>query len=243
MKYTYTPSENLTWQRLLAKRQASLPEQACEMYLQGLENLQLPLAHIPTPLEMNKKIQRFSLWKLIPSTILIPSAPYFRMLARCQFPVITSIRPSDAIAYYQSPKPDLIHEYVGHAPYLTIAPFTQFMQRMAQIATTYALAEQRLLARLFWFTLEFGLIDTPQGLRAYGAGILPSEDESEHALYSKHAERREFNLLDVLRTPISATEKQKVYFVIARFEDLFSLHQKDLSHALAQVKYDPTISP
>lgn len=228
----YTKTDHSTWQVLTTKRRKSLSNEACDLYLKGLNDLHLPSDHIPDHLEMNKLIQRFTAWEMIPTNELITAVDYFKMLAQCQFPAITSIRPNQEINFFTSVKPDVIHEYFGHGPLLINTDFAHFMQRLAQIATTFKTHEQVLLGRLFWFTTEFGLIQTQNGLRVYGAGIIPSETETLHALYNPDVERRPFNLVDILRTPFTAIDKQKIYYVIPGFDVLYSILESDLRMAV-----------
>ena len=228
----YTQTEHLTWSMLINKRKKSLKNEASYLYLSSLEQLGLPETYIPTCLEMNDLIQRHTNWCMVPTTLLVTASNYFSMLATCKFPVITTIRPIQEMDYYCSEKPDVMHEYFGHGPFLIHAEYSNFMQKLAKIALCYSLKKQLLLSRLFWFTIEFGLIQTSDGLRAYGAGIIPSQSEMHYALYDKRVERREFNLVDILRTPIRATQMQKIYYVIESFNSLFGLVNADLSHAL-----------
>ena len=236
MNTLYTKSEHKTWELLLSRRMQNLNNEACGMYLEGLKNLKLPLTYIPSHEELNHSIQQYTDWQLVPTTALITSVEYFRMLANGQFPAITSIRPREEIDFYTSPKPDVVHEYFGHGPYLTNSDFTQFMQKLAELAIKYSSRQQVLLGRLFWYTIEFGLIKTSQGLRAYGAGILPSKTETWHALHDPDVERKAFNLLDILRTPFSAVKKQRIYYIIPDFDLLYSVLEEDLSDVLAQAQ-------
>ena len=236
MNTTYSKSEHKTWEILLSRRMQNINNEACEMYLEGFNNLKLPLTYIPGYEELNDSIRQYTDWQLVPTSELITSVEYFRMLANCQFPAITSIRSRKEIDFYTSPKPDVVHEYFGHGPYLTDKNFTRFMQKLAAMAADYSPRQQALLGRLFWYTIEFGLIQTAQGLRAYGAGILPSKTETYHALHNPEVERRPFNLLEVLRTTFSAVKKQRIYYIIPGFEVLYSVLDEDLSDALEQAE-------
>lgn len=235
MAAKYTNIDNLTWELLIAKRKKNLAQEACSLYLEGLERLKLPQYHVPDCEEMNALISNFTNWRMTPATQLITSSRYYTMLANCQFPAVTDIRPFSAIDYYAHDKPDVIHEFFGHGPFLIHAEFSNCMQRLATLALTFSVKEQALLGRLFWFTIEFGLVQTPDGLRTYGAGIIPSEEETHNALYEVNANRREFNLVDILKTPIIAAQKQKIYYVIDNLETLFALNRADLSNALFKV--------
>lgn len=235
MTNLYSKEEDETWEKLLSRRMQDIHDEACDIYLQGLKNLNLPLTYIPSHEELNHSIQKYTDWQFVPTADLITSTDYFRMLANCQFPAITSIRPKNEIDFYTSPKPDVVHEYFGHGPYLTDKKFSRFMQKLAQLAMNYNPKQQGLLGRLCWYTIEFGLIQTSQGLRGYGAGILPSKAETWHALYNPDTERRPFNLVDILNTSFTAIKKQKIYYVIPDFETLYSISETDLSSALLQV--------
>jgi len=193
----------------------------------------LPTHHIPSCHEINCLLKDLTDWRIVPMNDLITSSAYYTMLAHCEFPAITTIQSKKDIEYYANPKPDVIHEYFGHAPFLANTEFANFMQRLAKLSLTYSKSEQALLGRLFWFTIEFGLIQTADGLRVYGAGIIPSHYETQRALYDSNVERKEFNVIDILRTPISATKTQNKYYVISSFDELFALSYADLSHDLS----------
>lgn len=228
----YKHSEHVTWQTLITERKASIENEACELYLEGLDNLELPITHIPDISEINQSIKRYTNWQVVATNSLIKATEYYRMLANCEFPAVTSVRPHNEIDFYRSAKPDVIHEYFGHGPFLTNVNFTNFMQRLSKMALNFNSSEQVLLARLFWFTLEFGLIKTSKGLKVYGAGIIPSKEETQYALIDREVDRREFNLVDILRTTFSATEKQKIYYIIPSFDILYSLSALDINRAL-----------
>lgn len=230
----YSVDDNLTWQTLTTKRKKSLANEACDLYLTGLDKLQLPTNYIPNCFEINNLIKRHTNWQIIPTTELITAANFFTMLANCHFPAVTNIRPPHEINFYTNPKPDVVHEYFGHGPFLTNLEYTNFMQKFAQLAINLDARDQVLLGRLFWFTVEFGLIQNNKGLRIYGAGIIPSEGETLHALYNPNVERREFNLIDVLRTPFSVTEKQNLYYVIHDFNFLYELLASDIKSSISK---------
>lgn len=231
----YTRIENLTWELLLRNRKDKLATEACDIYLTSLDNLKLPLEYVPSFQEMNQLIQKVADWKMIPTKELVTYTDYYTMLANHEFPAITTIRPLEQIHYYENKEPDVIHEYFGHGPFLIHDQFSKFMNNLAKFALTRSSYEQVLLGRLFWFTIEFGLIQTAQGLKVYGAGIIPSQDETWHALHENNTKRQAFNLVDVLRTPISYS-KHKVYYVIESFNDLYALNDDLLSQALLKAR-------
>lgn len=125
-------------------------------------------------------------------------------------------------------EPDIFHEIFGHCPLLTNPVYADFMWEYGKIGLNATSKERVLLARLFWFTVEFGLIQTSKGLRIYGAGILSSKEETIYALESSDPLRKPFSALDVLRTPYRYDVIQKTYFVINQYADLFHLLKTDM---------------
>jgi len=160
----YTPIENQTWELLINSRKKNLANEACDIYLKSLLDLKLPTTYVPSHQEMNHLIQPFTDWRMVPTRELVPYIDYYQMLANYQFPAITTIRPLQQIKYYENKNPDVIHECFGHGPFLIHPEFSTFMHLLAKFSLTRSSQEQILLGRLFWYTTEFGLIETPQDL-------------------------------------------------------------------------------
>ncbi|HFB66194.1 MAG TPA: phenylalanine 4-monooxygenase, partial [Aeromonadales bacterium] len=157
---------------------------------------------------------------------VIPFEEFFTLLANKKFPAATFIRTPEDIDYLQ--EPDIFHEIFGHCPLLTNPVFADFSEQYGKLGVKASKKERIYLARIFWFTVEFGLIETAKGLRIYGAGILSSKGESEYALESHVPERRPFDALTILRTPYRIDIFQTIYYVIQNFQDIFSVMNESI---------------
>lgn len=222
----YTEAENKTWETLYHRQIKIVESRACEEYLQGLEILNLPQNHVPQCQEVSKVLQQKTGWSVVPVAALISFNDFFTLLANKQFPAASFIRTIEEIDYLK--EPDIFHEIFGHCPLLTNPVYADFMWEYGKIGLHATAQERVLLARLFWFTVEFGLIQTSRGLRIYGAGILSSKEETIYALESPLPVRKPFSALDVLRTPYRYDEIQKIYFMINQYEDLFNLLKSNM---------------
>jgi phenylalanine-4-hydroxylase len=227
----WTEQEDLIWHDLLKRQLVLLQEYACDQYLSGLDYLNLPNDRIPQVNELNQKLQASSGWQVTPVPALIPFETFFKLLAERQFPIATFIRHREEFDYLQ--EPDIFHEIVGHCPLLTDPSFAKFTHKYGQLGAAADPQQRVFLARLYWFTVEFGLVRSQHGLRIYGGGILSSPAETEYALHSNKPERRPFSLLDVMRTPYRIDIMQPIYYVIDDLIDLLAIAKLDL---MAQVK-------
>jgi phenylalanine-4-hydroxylase len=222
----YTPEENQIWQELVARQSKIVQGRACHEYMRGLELLQLPPNRIPQCHEITTALQAATGWSLEPVPALIPFDQFFHLLANRKFPAATFIRRREEINYLQ--EPDIFHEVFGHCPMLTNQACADFAQTYGRLALNATHEDQIMLARLYWFTIEFGLINTPQGVRAYGGGILSSMDETCYCIESPAAIRKPFDVIDILRTPYRIDIMQPIYFMIDDFDVLFELTQLNL---------------
>lgn len=230
----YTDEEHATW-HLLIKRQLKLIEnRACDEFLNGLDKLDLPLHGIPQLSDIDAKLQKATGWKTQGVAALINFDRFFSLLAAKKFPVATFIRSKQEIDYVQ--EPDIFHEIFGHCPLLTNPDFARFTENYGKLAMRATKQERQYLARLYWFTVEFGLLETPQGLRIYGGGILSSKEEVLYAIDSEQSLKIAFNTLDVLRTPYRIDVLQAIYFKITNMGDLSKISQLDLLELVAQAK-------
>jgi phenylalanine-4-hydroxylase len=230
----YTAEENQVWQTLMLRHAPVVKDRACPEYLEGLRLLNLPTDRIAQLPEVSAILQTTTGWSLAPVPALIPFDVFFDLLSNKQFPVATFIRRREEIDYLQ--EPDIFHEIVGHCPLLTnpaYAAFTHTYGKLGKAATTHE--EHVLLARLFWFTIEFGLINSPAGLRVYGGGILSSVQETVYSLESEIPERKPFDVMTTLRTSYKIDEIQKCYFILDHFEQLYALTNMDLLSMVKQV--------
>ncbi len=230
----YTEEEHHVW-RLLYKRQVELIKgRACDAYFHGVEALGLSEQRIPQCQEVSAVLTACTGWSVKPVAALISFAEFFELLAKRQFPAASFIRSLDELDYLQ--EPDIFHELFGHCPLLSNHDFANFTHEVGKLGVTLDQTQRAQLARLYWFTVEFGLIKTPQGLRIYGGGILSSKTETVYALESTIAKRHMFDILQVLRTPYRYDELQKTYFVINDFSQLFNLMQQNLLEHFAKAQ-------
>jgi len=225
-KIHYTISEHRVWQALIERQTPALENAACGAYISALEKMSFSERRIPQCDEVNEKIQKTSDWSVTPVPALISFDRFFNLLANKQFPVASFIRRAEELDYLQ--EPDIFHEVFGHTPLLTEPQFAHFTHTYGLAGVGASDEERVMLARLYWFTVEFGLIKTARGNRAYGAGLVSSIGELQHALSDKPVVK-EFDLLEVLRTPYRIDIYQPIYYVIESFDQLFDL-------TLAEVK-------
>jgi phenylalanine-4-hydroxylase len=233
----YPEADHRVWQQLIERQMAILPGRACDQYLQGLDLLNLPTDHIPQLSEINRVLQQCSGWQVEQVPALISFDRFFELLASKRFPVATFIRSQEEIDYLQ--EPDIFHEIFGHCPMLTQPYFAEFTHRYGRLGLQASAQERTFLARLYWLTVEFGLIDGPQGIRIYGGGILSSHAETLHCLTGEGTKpplRKPFELLEVLRTPYRIDILQPLYYVIGSLDQLYQLDQRELLAAVQQAK-------
>ena len=215
----YTPEDHQVWLTLYDRQAALLPGRACEPFLNGLEALDLRGAGVPDFEVINRRLGALTGWSVVAVPGLVPDSVFFEHLANRRFPAGRFIRKPDQLDYLE--EPDVFHDVFGHVPMLTDPVFADYMQAYGE-GGLRALHLGRLhnLARLYWYTVEFGLIETPAGLRIYGAGIVSSRGESVFSLEDASPTRLGFDLARVMRTPYRIDDFQQVYFVLPSFQRL-----------------------
>lgn len=222
----YTQEENQIWHELITRQIPLVEGRACDEYINGIHLLNLPHDRIPQCHEVTKVLQENTGWALEPVPALIPFDHFFNLLANRKFPAATFIRRRDELDYLQ--EPDIFHEVFGHCPMLTNQACADFTHTYGKLGLKASHQDQVMLAKLYWFTIEFGLINTNSGLRAYGGGILSSKSETVYCVESTVPIRKPFEVMDVLRTPYRIDIIQPIYFVIDDFDVLFELIEMDL---------------
>ncbi|KRA64898.1 phenylalanine-4-hydroxylase [Caulobacter sp. Root656] len=222
----YSQAEHDVWITLYERQAALLPGRACDEFLRGLDALDLHRSGIPDFRRINDELQRLTGWSVVAVPGLVPDDVFFDHLANRRFPAGQFIRRPDQLDYLQ--EPDIFHDVFGHVPMLTDPVFADYMQAYGR-GGQRALGLGRLanLARLYWYTVEFGLMETPQGLRIYGAGIVSSRTESIFALDDPSPNRIGFELERVMRTPYRIDDFQQVYFVIPSIQTLQAVTLRD----------------
>ncbi len=224
----YTAADHATWASLFARQAALLPGRACKPFLDGLEGLGVAADGIPDFNRLSDLLERASGWRLVAAPGLVPDDVFFTHLSERRFPVTWWIRRPDQIDYIQ--EPDVFHDVYGHVPLLMNPVFGDYMQAYgAGGVKAMGLGALTNLARLYWYTVEFGLIRTDEGLRIYGAGILSSKGESMYALDDPAPNRVGFDLMRVMRTRYRIDTYQRSYFVIDGFEQLFDATRPDFT--------------
>jgi len=230
----FSKEEDDVWHALYTRQIKLLEGRACKEFSNGVRELKLNPNKIPQLDEVSLELKRTTGWSIVPVEALISFKEFFDLLANRSFPAATFIRRIEDLDYLK--EPDIFHEVFGHCPLLTHKPFANFTERIGILGQSMTKQERVMLARLYWFTVEFGLITTPEGLRIYGGGILSSKGESIYALESSIPVRETFDLLTILRTPYRYDEMQKKYFIINSFDELFELVNTDLRMAFSEAK-------
>ncbi len=222
----YSVEANRTWKDLYARQYHIIQNRACREFIAGLHKLQLNPEAIPQIPDINAKLKACTGWEVTPVPALIDFEHFFDLLSKRKFPAATFIRRRAEFDYLQ--EPDIFHEVFGHCPLLTNPIFADFAQHYGELGKKASAKERLFLARLYWFTVEFGLIQTPEGLRIYGGGILSSVGETQYAIESALPNRQRFNLMDILRTPYRIDIFQPAYFVLNSYQQLYDVMQKDI---------------
>lgn len=229
----WSEQENKTWAALVERQTEIVNGRACAEFMQGLEILNFSSGKVPQIPELNKILESYTGWGVEPVPALIQPQEFFNLLANKKFPAATFIRIPEEMDYLQ--EPDIFHEVYGHTPLLTNQAYGDFMEQFGKLALKAEPKQRRQLFRLFWFTIEFGLLKTDKDLRAYGGGILSSPGETKYFL-TDESEKLPFDILSVLRTPYRIDIMQPVYFVLNKFDDLFSILDADVLGLLAEAK-------
>lgn len=222
----YTDEEHGVWHDLYVRQMKLLPARACKEYLQGIEALGLTAGKIPQIPEINARLRDLSGWEVAPVPALIDFQAFFELMANKKFPAATFIRTREELDYLQ--EPDIFHEIFGHCPLITLPVYADFMYEYAKLGLHANHKDRVMLARLYWFTVEFGLIQTQEGMRIYGGGILSSHGESKYCLDSEKPILNPLSPIEAFRTPYRIDIFQPLYFVIKDFSELFGLMKYDL---------------
>jgi phenylalanine-4-hydroxylase len=234
---SYRPEQHELYARLFARQLRLVPGRACDEVLRALKHLDMA-ARIPRFEEVSELLMRATGWQIVAVPGLIPEDAFFRLLSQRRFPVTVWLRTPEEFDYIV--EPDLFHDLFGHVPLLFDPVFADYMQAYGKGGLkAQRLDALELLARLYWYTVEFGLINTPQGLRVYGAGILSSPGEVQRALVDPSPLRIGFDLRRVLRTLYEIDDFQKTYFVIDSFSQLFEQTAQDFTPIYEQLLTEP----
>lgn len=217
----YTAEEHETWDILFERQVKQLPGRASQAFLDGVDVLKLSKPGIPDFEELSERLMKETGWQVVAVHGLVPDDIFFEHLANRRFVAGNFIRRRDQLDYLQ--EPDVFHDVFGHVPMLANPVFADYMEAYGK-GGLRALEYDSLdhLARLYWYTVEFGLIEEEEGLRIYGSGIVSSHGESVFALDDPSPNRIRFDLKRVMRTEYRIDDYQQVYFVIDSYEDLLA---------------------
>ncbi|MCJ8295491.1 MAG: phenylalanine 4-monooxygenase [Colwellia sp.] len=229
----WSAEENSIWQELFARQLACIKDKACDEYHDGLAKLNLPTDRIPQLDDVSQVLKSTTGWQCYPVPALIGFGEFFRLLSEKKFPVATFIRSREEMDYLQ--EPDIFHEIFGHCPLLTNPSFANYTEAFGKMGLNASKEQRVFLARLYWFTIEFGLLDTPKGLRIYGGGVLSSPGETDYAMNSTEVERQPFNVLDVLRTPYRIDIMQPIYYMLTKVSDLDEIRKFEVEDIMELV--------
>ncbi|AIR90007.1 phenylalanine 4-monooxygenase [Pseudomonas cremoricolorata] len=227
----YPAAEHEVWNTLITRQLEVIEGHACDEFMHGLKRLDLPHERIPQLSEINQVLGATTGWQVARVPALIPFQTFFELLASKRFPVATFIRTPEELDYLQ--EPDIFHEIFGHCPLLTNPWFAEFTHAYGQLGLAASKEQRVFLARLYWMTIEFGLLDTAQGTRIYGGGILSSPKETRYAL-SGEPEHQVFDPVEAMRTPYRIDILQPVYFTLPSLKRLFDLAHEDVMALVAQ---------
>jgi phenylalanine-4-hydroxylase len=239
----YSAQDHATWDRLYARQVAQLQGRACGAFLRGLDALALSHGGIPDFTELSERLHRLTGWQVVAVPGLVPDAVFFEHLANRRFVSGTFIRRPDQLDYLQ--EPDVFHDVFGHVPLLADPVYADYMQAYGEGGLrSIGFGALHKLARLYWYTVEFGLIEAADGLRLFGAGIVSSHGESCFALDDPSPNRIGFDLLRIMRTDYRIDDFQQSYFVIPSFEALLkATAEADFAPVYATLETLPDIAP
>lgn len=232
-RFAYDAEENAVWRDLFDQQMARLTDHACAAYLDGQSKLGLSRDAVPQVAEIDAKLHALTGAGAEPVDALIPQEQFSNLLKNRKFPVATFIRRREDFDYIE--EPDIFHECFGHCPMLTDEAFCRFFERFGALALDLGDTWSKRLFRLFWFTVEFGVIRENGALKAFGAGIMSSPGELQN-LTSGRADIQPFDLITVLRTPYRIDIVQPIYFEIESFARLAAALDTDVRAALEEAK-------
>ena len=238
----YTAEEHRVWKTLFERQSKLLPGRACDEFIQGMRNLTMDTDQIPDFRRLSEVLMKRTGWQVVAVPGLVPDEVFFDHLANRRFPAGHFIRKPEELDYLE--EPDVFHDVFGHVPMLMHPVFADYMQAYG----VGGLRARNLgmlpnLARVYWYTVEFGLIKQPEGLRIYGSGIASSYTETFFALDDASPNRIRFDVERVMRTQYRIDDFQETYFVIDDFEDLLNLAKIDFGPVYQRINGQPEFQP
>ncbi len=222
----WSDSENEVWKALFERQMKAIDGRACQEFIDGVQKLNLPSDRVPQPNEISKVLKETTGWSVEPVDAVIPAKDFFTLLANKKFPAATFIRTMDELDYLQ--EPDIFHEVFGHCPLLTNQAYADFVEAYGKMALKAEPKQRKFLFRIFWYTIEFGLMHTSEGVKIFGGGILSSYEETLFAVKEDHPPYLDFTTEEALKTPFRIDIVQPQYFVIEGYKSLYEVMQENL---------------
>ncbi len=238
----YTPAEHAVWKTLFERQSQLLPGRACDEFVDGMKNLPIGADEIPDFRRLSDVLMRRTGWQVVAVPGLVPDEVFFEHLANRRFPAGQFIRRANQLDYLE--EPDVFHDVFGHVPMLMNPAIADYIQAYG----FGGLRAQQLgvldrLARVYWYTVEFGLVQQKEGLRIYGAGIASSRTESVFALDDPSPNRIGFDLERVMRTRYRIDDFQESYFVIENLNQVLELARIDFAPLYRRIADQPDLEP
>jgi phenylalanine-4-hydroxylase len=239
----YTAADHATWKTLYSRLEKILPGYVCDEFLDGMGRLDIGRDRIPDFEDLSARLKKLTGWTVVAVPGLVPDATFFEHLANRRFPAGNFIRRPDQLDYIE--QPDVFHDVFGHVPMLAHPVFADYIEAYGKGGLRALNAFHALpnLARLYWYTVEFGLIRTPKGLKVYGAGIASSSAETVYSIDDPSPNRIGFDLERVMRTKYRIDDFQESYFVIDGFDQLFAETYKDFAPIYERLRTGATHEP
>jgi phenylalanine-4-hydroxylase len=238
----YSAAEHQVWRTLFERQSRLLPGRACDAFVQGLRDLPISANQIPNFDSVNERLMACTGWQLVAVSGLVPDEVFFTHLAHRRFPAGRFIRGAEQLDYLE--EPDVFHDVFGHVPMLMNPLMADFIQAYGQGGLrAQSLGVLQHLARVYWYTVEFGLVEQAEGVRIYGAGIASSFAETQFSLLDASPNHLRFELERVMRTDYRIDDFQESYFVLAGLDDLLKLAQIDFAPLYQKVSAQSSLMP
>lgn len=238
----YTPDEHAVWATLFRRQTALLPHCACDEFVQGMHDLPITADQIPDFRALSEVLKARTGWEVVAVPGLVPDDVFFQHLANRRFPAGNFIRSAQQLDYLQ--EPDVFHDVFGHVPMLMNPVMADYIQAYGEAGLrAQHLGKLAELARVYWYTVEFGLVQQAEGLRIYGAGIASSHAESLFSVQDASPNRIAFDLERVMRTRYRIDDFQEVYFVLDNLDQLLELARIDFGPVYQRLNQGPTHDP
>jgi phenylalanine-4-hydroxylase len=217
----YTPEQHAVWTELVQQRMPQLEEHACAAYIEGFHQIGLQVDRLPDLTAVSARLQPRTGWNSTPVSGFLPADAFFEMLAARKFPTTTWIRSRDDMAY--TPEPDIFHDVFGHVPMHAHPVFADFLEHYGKVCAGLTSEDDlERMGRLFWFTVEFGVIREAGKIKVYGSGLISSHGECTQVIERQGGlEIREFDLEKVLNTVVDVSKMQPVLYAIESFEQIY----------------------